>query len=763
MNATLETNAAFVSTLIDVVKSYRPKVNSIDTHVLNYFGKTYDDILDEEEETIKRILYGVVRYEKALKIILASFYYNVSTTARNDYTLYKIFAYLSLLELERFGFEKFESLVKSQAELKMFVLLDYIFCIENHEKWTKDELCKVLDIEFVESDIFGRIKKYGPRMSSLLKFVKAKAFNAEEGEEQQRKKIFDKKTTKKTTKPKPFNLHKPRKVKIPEPIRIEQKTQFSRQPPGDEMGITLEQIANRDRTRYESVKEATQAKYRNCEEFNLQSSIRKSSSIRESAREKSDSKTCSREKKRERRIRTQKKVNEPIRMTASAILREDALYRRKQAEQAKIVESYESCLRDASAYHRWQSEMKQKDERERLRLVDERRIEMVQSAVRVKQARARTLRGRLEFATNLKAMSKQQFNEVVEEKRQEVIEKRQRAKKVAEVRDREPQVARDRVLEKRRQCRDVIYDRRRKDEEKIRERQEAEQVEKEDVIRRIRALELVPNRTAKIFDPTKSAGVGLLDEMSLTELYARLKIVKERDDKLLQQRREKIQNQKHRKRLNLESRLRNITRSRLAAKKANRKRRLRDKESRESKERDAVRELEVSKQKLAAVLESRRRELQNERETLKEEEARVRKQRLLLGSNKSSMERSHFEDFEKGRERETRIRQTEAQRRARHLREVTRKDRLVRMKYSASQKRKIEKREAAQRKQIEEARRIMSEAQYKDMQRKKDLVVTVRDWEHDALQNRDARLPYSAHISLVSRGMRDTSKWGEGK
>ena len=210
---------------------------------MNYFGKTYDDILDEDEESIKSILYGVVRYEKALKIILASFYYNVSTTARNDYTLYKIFAYLSLLELEGFGFEKFESLVKSQAELKMFVLLDYIFNIENHEKWTKDELCKVLDIDFVESDIFGRIEKYGPGMSSLLKSIKAKAFNAEEEkEEQQKRRISDKRTERKITQPKPFNLHKPRKVKIPKPIRMAQKTQFSREPPGDEMGVTLKQI-----------------------------------------------------------------------------------------------------------------------------------------------------------------------------------------------------------------------------------------------------------------------------------------------------------------------------------------------------------------------------------------------------------------------------------------------------------------------------------------------------------------------------------------
>ena len=176
-----------------------------------------------------------------------------------------------------------------------------------------------------------------------------------------------------------------------------------------------------------------------------------------------------------------------------------------------------------------------------------------------------------------------------------------------------------------------------------------------------------------------------------------------------------------------------------------------------------MRELEVSKQKLAAVLESRRRELIREREILKEEEARVRKQRLLLGSNKSSMERSHFEDFEKGRERETRTRQTEAQREARQFREVTRKDRLVRMKYSASQKREIERRELAQRRQIEEARRIMSEAQYKEMERKKDLVATQRDWERTALQNRDDRLPYSTHISMVSRGRRDVLAWEESK
>ena len=88
---------------------------------------------------------------------------------------------------------------------------------------------------------------------------------------------------------------------------------------------------------------------------------------------------------------------------------------------------------------------------------------------------------------------------------------------------------------------------------------------------------------------------------------------------------------------------------------------------------------------------------------------------------------------------------------------------MVRRKYTAAQRRKIEKKEALRRKQIEDGRRIMSETKYQEMEWKKDMVKTQREWEQASLQRRDARLPYSVHMSMVSRGLCSTMDWGNVK
>jgi len=54
-----------------------------------------------------------------------------------------------------------------------------------------------------------------------------------------------------------------------------------------------------------------------------------------------------------------------IKLNAAAILREDALYKKKQAEEAKMLETFELDKRDTREFTEWQRTMRLKDEEAR--------------------------------------------------------------------------------------------------------------------------------------------------------------------------------------------------------------------------------------------------------------------------------------------------------------------------------------------------------------------------------------------------------------
>merc|ERR1712139_521425 len=65
-----------------------------------------------------------------------------------------------------------------------------------------------------------------------------------------------------------------------------------------------------------------------------------------------------------------------VRHNTAAVLREDALLKKKQANEAAQLKRYEEDLHDASAYYKWQHEMRYKDQIDEENRVAQRIVEM---------------------------------------------------------------------------------------------------------------------------------------------------------------------------------------------------------------------------------------------------------------------------------------------------------------------------------------------------------------------------------------------------
>mmetsp|Transcript_10190 Transcript_10190/g.16694 ORF Transcript_10190/g.16694 Transcript_10190/m.16694 type:complete len:374 (+) Transcript_10190:149-1270(+) len=207
-----------------------------------------------------------------------------------------------------------------------------------------------------------------------------------------------------------------------------------------------------------------------------------------------------------------------VNMNTAAILKEDARYKKKQEKEASAIKAYESELRDASEFHRWQTNMKTLDEQKRIAEIELRRLQMALADEEAVLARLRSVEQNRAKAESIQKENGEKLEKLEQELRNHELQKKALVQSVIAARD-AVSVARDAALkENRRRAEDV------KAEEadiqnRISERVSQETAAKADRVMQIRAeFQAVVDRDhVRDLDPTEMAGHGLLAEMSLAE------------------------------------------------------------------------------------------------------------------------------------------------------------------------------------------------------------------------------------------------------
>lgn len=719
---------------------------------------------------------AVLTVEVALQVFLSAFYFNnAASIQRSDYTRYMILTYVTLFRLNEMGHKRFRFLLLSQDATKVHHFLSFLFNLHNIKVWLKDEWCKYIDRTYLENEIIGGvIEKNMEWVNSYLAERYERAFGTEAaaggsvtggagsaaapgsveagGEGGATATMGATGTTRRRgkppTKPKAPRLTAPKPRLAPEPIRIEQ-TAAAKPVPNVIDRKSLAQIEEESAKRREETRKAVAEKYAipANQPFKLHETRSNVDAVREEVDRERYADCTFGDGFRAKPAPKYPKHGADVKLNVAAVLREDALYKKKQEADAMLVKAYEEDLRDSTTFYQWQSEMREKDEAARKAAIERRRLEMVASQKEAVEAaeRARQENRIVAKAMKLEKAAYQEQLKAEEEAHLEAVSAL--VEEVREVRESKPREAKAMVFASKVAAREELNEELAAARARKAREDQAEQERKDDLIRQIRALERVPKQRVTVFDPTQSSGVGLLEEMSLVELKERLEMNVAREAEAEGEKRAAILREKREKEAALRKRIANMSRVRDAASSANRTARARRKQAEAAKEEELKEERAQGNLKLAERLAAKRAARAAEEAELRAEEARIAKKRMFLGAAKAAIEERHFEEQMVGAEREAKERQEAAKREAASYEEIKKTRVVLRKKVKRAEVSEQKAKDEARRRQLEEARGVAAEREMAEIRRKKKVVLEERTRHEATLKARDEMNLYAATMT----------------
>eukprot|EP00762_Andalucia_godoyi_P003890 ANDGO_05594.mRNA.1 Cilia- and flagella-associated protein 99 len=636
-----------------LISEFNPNRTTVDAFAEEYFEN--QRLKDDENACmfLTQILYNLTRYSKLLDRCMDVFFASNKEAQRSDDLVYRVLFYLAYFRLDELGFSSFSSLVLSNQIPKMLVLLRFMWNEDDQHSKLKPIFLQYFDVTYVDENLISAIAAFAPNATDLIHKMESKMTGSSDVS------AMDTKNT--VTVPQPFQLTRPRLKILPEPMEIE--TVFKASPVPKSLYEGPKKLEKKLQEAKEQARQAVESKMRQASAPRLRTAERS----RPVVISESDTAASSfKAKDLEDVKRKMQQIDAPVRMNAAAILREDTVYKKKQAQDAEVLRKYESDLRDASEFYEWQSRTRAQDDAERNADVERRKLEILLSDMEAREAREKKQAELKQLVEKEKEATEKEMNELKKKQQMEVIDKKIAAEELKQLLAEKRAEALRKVQEEKEREAEKIRIERREAEIRIAEELEAERQRKENLIRQIRALEKVPSassRIAKVFDPTESSGIGLLDEMSLAELHERLSFLKEQKTIEEEQKRQEIISDKQQKELVLKQKAESIAHFRnMARQDAVLQREKKLEEERQKKElADIIRNKEL--QALSDKLARKRDAAKSHKEQLQEEERLKRQQSQFLAADKAAREEQHFRRTQAGVERQT-VSNVETQERA---------------------------------------------------------------------------------------------------
>ena len=428
-----------------------------------------------------------------------------------------------------------------------------------------------------------------------------------------------------------------------------------------------------------------------------------------------------------------------VRLNAAAILREDAVYRKKQAEEAAALRAFEQELHDSTAFDRWRAEALARDERERAEEVERRRREMAaaqEAAIRAKEAQVEENKA---VAQEMKKEREVQLREVAEEAEVQRLAAAILAEDIRKGREATRRAV-ERQEAENRQAAEELKRRQAEDARRLAAQAEAELRERQEAIRQLRALLTAREKFQRKVDPTWVPNLGLLGEMSLLELKERVVQVRERVAIEEEEQRQRNQRTKEERQSVLMAKAANISKARkLAHAQAVLRRARREEESRAAAL-EKERAEEVLVRELDAKLRAKREKIREEKARVEEEVRRAKFEQQGLGASAAQVEAKKFLELRKGAEREIVERQTRAKEEAEQYESMQAKLQATHLGHARAQiKARLEGYAAHDRVLAEDVAVAVADHEA-DLARKKGLVAQTREFEA-TLQLRTGRGP----------------------